>query len=137
MNYKEKYKQALERAKKLYEQGTITESLGYVFPELKESEDERIKKTIIRFFKDNYPNETEMYDGSVTVGKALAWLEKQGEKKNTHKREIEDAYLQGVCDTKHEIEKQGKKLDADNVWLQNYISNVTCLVNQLKKDFGL
>lgn len=51
-----------------------------------------------------------MYDGSVTVGKALAWLEKQGE---------------------------NKKLDADNVWLQNYISNVTCLVDKLKKDFGL
>ena len=50
------------------------------FPELTESEDERIRKTIIRFFKDNYSNETEMYDGSVTVGKAIAWLEKQGEK---------------------------------------------------------
>ena len=33
--------------------------------------------------------------------------------------------------------KQGKQLDADNVWLQNYLSNVICLVNQFKKDFGL
>ena len=32
------YDEALKRAKKLYERGTITESLSYIFPELKESE---------------------------------------------------------------------------------------------------
>ena len=50
MNYEKKYKEALERARKIYEQGTITESLCYVFPELKESEDERIRKEIIEYF---------------------------------------------------------------------------------------
>lgn len=40
MNYEQRYKEALERAKRLYEKGTITESLGYIFPELKESEDD-------------------------------------------------------------------------------------------------
>lgn len=34
-----RYDEVIERAKKLYEQGTITESLSYVFPELKESEE--------------------------------------------------------------------------------------------------
>ena len=77
----QRYDEALKRAEKLYERGTITESLGHVFPELAGSEDEKIRKTIIRFFKDQYSNETEMYDGSVTVGKAIAWLEKQGEQK--------------------------------------------------------
>ena len=33
--------------------------------------------------------------------------------------------------------KPQKNLDADNVWVRNYISNITCLVNQFKKDFGL
>lgn len=111
MDYERKYKLALERARQFIEHPLQEDSANiveYIFPELKESEDERIRKTIIRFFKDNYPNETEMYDGSVTVGKALAWLEKQGEKKLT-----------------------------ENTELQNYISNVTCLVNQSKKDFGL
>jgi len=37
----QRYDEALKRAKKLYEQGTITESLSYVFPELKEREDYR------------------------------------------------------------------------------------------------
>lgn len=34
------------------------------------------------------------------------WLEKQ--KSNTPKREIDDAYLQGISDAKHAIEKQGE-----------------------------
>lgn len=61
----------------------VTKTLEYLFPEFKESsEDERIRKTIIRFFKDNYPNATKMYDGIVTVGKVITWLEKQGEHAN-------------------------------------------------------
>ena len=51
MDYKNKYKEALERARKLYEQGTITESLSHVFPELKESEDENVRKSIIAILK--------------------------------------------------------------------------------------
>lgn len=73
MNYEEKYKNALERANKLYEQGTITESLGYVFPELKESEDERIRKAIIAYIS---------HDQHCGVSNAdmIAWLEKQDNK---------------------------------------------------------
>lgn len=47
MNYEKRYNEALQRAKKLYGQGTITESLCFVFPELKESEDEQSKKWIL------------------------------------------------------------------------------------------
>ena len=74
------YKERLEKAKELYPTANADQRyvLECLFPELKESEDERIRKTIIRFFKDNYPNEIEMYDEAVTVGKAIAWLEKQG-----------------------------------------------------------
>ena len=48
------YDKALERAKKLYEQGTITENLSYIFPELKESEDERIRKWIRKELESKY-----------------------------------------------------------------------------------
>ena len=74
-----RYDEALERAKKLYEQGTITESLSYVFPELKESEDEKIRKAIHIYFdwldgrKDYAPK------GKYTIRDMIAWLEKQGE----------------------------------------------------------
>ena len=76
------YDEAVKKVKDYYEGKTkmysdVNKTLNLLFPELAESEDERIRKTIIRFFKDNYPNEIEMYDGTVTVGKAIAWLEKQ------------------------------------------------------------
>lgn len=80
-NYKEKYESLIEAIKVLRDTNPSDSGIqnwvnDYV-PELAESEDEKIRKTLIRFFKDQYCNKTEMYDGSVTVGKALAWLEKQ------------------------------------------------------------
>lgn len=77
----EAYDLALERAKKLYEQGTITESLSYVFPELRESEDERIRKALICHISKI---STEIPVGAlhringVDIPDILAWLEKQG-----------------------------------------------------------
>lgn len=89
MDYKNKYKDALERARKLYEQGTITESLNYVFPELKESEDERIRKTLIENFKwfcGDYPETTKWgKDGDLLVKDIITWLEKQGEQNPANK----------------------------------------------------
>ena len=65
--------------------------------------------------------------------------EKGGEQKNTRKREIDDAYLQGICDAKHEIEKQGKTLDPDKViaWLVANICDFEYYVKLFKQDFGL
>lgn len=85
-----RYDEALERARKCLDEkrDTCFVRPDVIFPELKESEDERIRKTIIRFFKDNYPNETEMYDGSVTVGKAIVWLEKQDKKSPFNKERL-------------------------------------------------
>ena len=88
------YDEALNRAKKWHNAPNSDKIPTYanrvieeIFPELNGSEEERIRKTIIRFFKDNYPNETQMYEGSVTVGKAIDWLEKQGEKDYTLSKE--------------------------------------------------
>jgi len=69
MDYKEKYNAALRRAKKLYGEGTITECLGWVFPEL-EDEDERIKREILELvsISSNGNQFEEIKD----------WLEKQG-----------------------------------------------------------
>ena len=84
MDYKNKYEDALKRCRKLYNEAKANEYTSdmedyeFIFPELVES-DEKIRKTLIRFFKDQYSNETEMYDGSVTVGKAITWLETLGE----------------------------------------------------------
>lgn len=81
MDYEKKYKEALERAKAVLEiAANKEEAEGYVstiFPEIKESEDERIKKTLINFFSKGAE-----YDSSTNGIKdrnIIAWLEKQGE----------------------------------------------------------
>lgn len=85
MDYKEKYEQALERCKKefnfnnlVYSHEEIKQRLERVFPELKESEDEKIRRALIQHIK---------YKVSVISGwrkeELIAWLEKQGEKKPT------------------------------------------------------
>ena len=83
MTEKEKakaYDEAIERAKKLYGNG-IAEG---IFPELKESEEEMIRKWIIddiRYNMNNEPLNNSEYKKKAE--KAIAWLEKQGEQKPT------------------------------------------------------
>lgn len=79
MDYEKEYKEALERAKKLkenpkaifFEEENIHVS-DYIFPELAKSEDERIRKDIIRVFKGEISFTSEKENK-----KYIAWLEKQ------------------------------------------------------------
>lgn len=68
-----KYEEALERARKGM-------PIDEVFPELRESEDERIRKALIRFFKNTHDWVNLKYDGNEIV----AYLEKQKEQKPVH-----------------------------------------------------
>ena len=72
MDYEKKYKEALGRAKKLYEQGTITESLSYVFDELTELEDERIRKNCIHFLELQKSHHAATFE----IEECIDWLEK-------------------------------------------------------------
>ena len=85
------YDEAIERAKEYWETDNDNTldikakgTMEYLFPELKESEDERMKKTIIHALR-----------GDVILNKkqatrAIAWLEKQGEQKPTWSKDDED-----------------------------------------------
>ncbi len=94
------YDEALERAKESLKDGGISQnSIDYIqsiFPELKESEDEKIREYLVRYM-DNTMKSSEL------KSKLLAWLEKQD---IFSKKDVDDAYLKGVTDTKNEIEKQ-------------------------------
>ena len=84
-NYEERYKEALERAKVLIDKLESTHIKGFIyhiFPELKESEDERIKREIIA-----YINELADLKNEKIPTNWLAWLERQGEHKPTDKVE--------------------------------------------------
>ena len=78
MDYEKKYKEALERAKSLIGDTIIEESGQHIaeviFPELAESEDERIRKRISQALHGDVLDFDEIIQ-------ADAWLEKQGEQK--------------------------------------------------------
>jgi hypothetical protein len=81
MDYEKAYKEALERAKDCLADGTITSTaekyIEAIFPELKENEDEKIRKAIHIYLdwldgrKDYEPK------GKYTIKDMIAWLEKQ------------------------------------------------------------
>lgn len=77
------YDEAIEKAKKRYnEEYTSTlerSTLAYVFPALKESEDEKIRKYIISSLNSLLYTKGSQADKE--RNDAIAWLEKQGEQK--------------------------------------------------------
>ena len=96
MNYEEKYKQAFRKALDLYNQGLINPPLEHIFPELKASKDERIRKAIIEFIELQDDNTTYSFIPKKDI---LAWLEKQGENKSVDKPKFKvgDWILNDVC----------------------------------------
>lgn len=95
MNYEEKYKQALENFKKIKSANSDNKKLvNFIeceYPELRESEDERIRYSLMSFL--NSLSETEV-PSQEEFKKWWMWLEKQGEK--TIPKNINDAALQYV-----------------------------------------
>ena len=74
-----RYDEALERTRELYSQHWVEWSdkdIESIFPELKESEDEEIRKEIISFLQLPHPQ----FVGERKQEKWIAWLEKQGQK---------------------------------------------------------
>lgn len=104
MNYEEKYKSALKWMQSLYGglHGATKEEAEKYFPELKESEDERIRKWLIGTIKQ-IPDSSIEWE-TISKSDVLAWLEKQGQ--TFTKKDVDDAYLEGITDTKNEMEKQ-------------------------------
>ena len=86
MDYKKKYEEAFKKAKDLHDNHAlgmpfIYETCEKIFPELKESEDERIRKELIRAFTVTAnKRDCEIYGNGITYGQVLTWLEKQGKK---------------------------------------------------------
>ena len=51
------------------------EDMEYIFPELKESEDVKIRKALIAILKSDFETDTTIYD--ISIGEIIDWLEKQ------------------------------------------------------------
>ena len=81
MNYENKYKEALKAVKELsdsLDESYLTEELEKIFPELKESEGERIRKYLLKL-ADRCPEDSIDFMGEVKKEDVIAWLEKHGE----------------------------------------------------------
>ena len=88
MDYEKKYKEALETARKINSGEGVASPPDWttyelIFPELKESEDERIKKAIIQDLKEEYEFLGRDYilldNKRIYHSDIIAWLEKQSE----------------------------------------------------------
>jgi hypothetical protein len=84
MDYEQKYKDALERAREFQKSKDelCVLTAESIFPELKESEDERIRKSLINVFSNRKKYLIDQSFGDSKVKDIIAWLEKQGEKKS-------------------------------------------------------
>ena len=79
------YKEKLRLAKEALDSGSYDKkTIEYLFPELKESEDESIRKRIIEFLSTPFVKKG-MSECALSTW--IAWLEKQGEQKPADKIE--------------------------------------------------
>ena len=88
------YDNAIERAKNYYsttDSVADTELIELIFPELKEGEDEKIRKTLISYFGNFHLHTFAGLDPK----KILAWLEKQGCQTDNSDDELEAALWGG------------------------------------------
>ena len=97
--YEQKYKEALEWMRSVYDglHGATKEDAEHYFPELKEFDDERIRKEILGLVQ--YTKGRKIgYEPRVHQDEMVTWLEKQGEQKPVDK--VEPKFQKGdwVCE---------------------------------------
>lgn len=94
MDYEQRYKEALDEAKAIHKaiKQDLKPVIEQIFPELKESDDERIRKAIICGM-NALKKGNRIYFADIYIDDILAWLEKQREQKYVDK--IEPKFHEG------------------------------------------
>ena len=113
----ERYDELLEKLRKAKEDNNVCDEryccvIDDIVPELKESEDEGIRKGLIDFVNQYGDN----FYGQISKEHAIAWLEKQGEQKHQYKsrpRYVGEEELLGA-------NKQGEQKSAENEELTEF-----------------
>jgi hypothetical protein len=122
MNYEKKYIEALDRANIAHkdEDKHLKSTLERIFPELKESEEERIRKELIDYIKRKFENSCSPTPSKNILGNWIAWLEKQnhaGKKwiyEDVYLKEKEQLFQDGIDEVlenpqKYGLEKQSEQ----------------------------
>lgn len=91
MDFKKAYEDALERAKGIYNENPSSSTAkfvcGQIFPEIKKSEDERIRKDIINYLSNELHNVKQLTPRTNEFEAWIAYLEKQKEQKPAEKQD--------------------------------------------------
>jgi hypothetical protein len=152
-NYEKKHREDLESAKdwlaiaKENDNKIAIQIIEKFFPDLKESEDERIRYSLMSFL--NSLSETEV-PSKEEFRKWWYWLEKQGEQKPSWSEEDEKIYQSIIDDTVQENQLDDKQIN----WLESlkdrvqpqpkqewseedrkHIDNIISLLNQAKEEY--
>lgn len=107
-DFEKKYKEAMKACKELsdsFDNETLTEELEKIFPELKESQDDRLRNALISYVKTNCS-----IAGGYGKQEILAWLEKQGERMPADKAEPKFKVGDWVVYTGYLLKDSGKEI---------------------------
>ena len=119
MDYEKAYKEALERARQFSDKPYLEDSKGivdYIFPELKEKEDEQHRKWILEYLYDGLRKSDEQFKDHFKA--AIAWLEKQCEQKPIDK--VEPKFRVGdEIKTSNEESLTITKIDEKGYWSED------------------
>ena len=126
MDYKKMYEEALKRAKG-FKSAECKDVAEYIFPELKESEDERTRKAILNYFTKCWGNCKDDVCG-IHVEDAIDWLEKQGDKDKLIQElgEYKVKYTQEVLSQQLEKQKPVEFCEEDEKIRRVLIELVKC-----------
>jgi len=131
----EDYKNKLELAKERYNNPKISieekKFIEYIFPELRESKDERIRKLLIDIVKVNSCGRTLKDIDTLEYQNCLAWLEKQGEQKPADKIEQSCYHNDGLYYAIDILEKTLGKVEgyqSDDGIIEHQTAIETCIV---------
>jgi len=122
-----RYDEAIERANNLHkdavemENNMTTKTCEIIFPELKESEDERIRKALIKYFTLSDDNADYQYCG-VPCKDIVAWLEKQGKETSWKPSKEEMDVLYGLAYITNQYDEHKEEV-------------ITRLYQDLKREF--
>ena len=109
-----KYEEALERARKGM-------AIDEIFPELHESEDERIRETLIHIVKGACDKYGIKYKGDdITEEKLLSYLERQKEQQPAEWSEEDEHYFQNLIMAVDSTFSDGNTKN----WLQNRLKSI-------------
>ncbi len=143
MDYKQKYDELIERLRKAkYDDNVCDERfccvIDEIAPELKENEDELTWLT--KYIEEEaYSLSMDIRDNEDRVKlenlkRSLAWLEKQGQ--TFTKRDVDDAFVEGMAFAKNELEKQGEKdrfIKEEIECIKGYRENAIKKLEELEK----